>query len=84
MQITFSILEKFDLDYHKGELNFHSYSTYILQPLEGLQKEIVEKLVMEFINNSIKSLTDELTEKLISFFKRMQMRSLLLQVRMIF
>lgn len=64
-----SILEKFDLDYRKGELNFHSYSTYILQPLEGLQKEIVEKLVMEFINNSIKSLTDELTEKLISFSK---------------
>ena len=64
-----SILEKFDLDYRKGVLNFHSYSTYILQPLEGLQKEIVEKLVMEFINNSIKSLTDELTEKLISFSK---------------
>ena len=36
------------------QLNFHNYSTYILQPLEGLQKEKVEKLVMEFINNSIR------------------------------
>lgn len=61
-----SILEKFDSDYRKGKLNFHDYSTYILKPLEGLQKEIVEKLTIEFINHSIKSLTDLLTDRLLN------------------
>ena len=58
-------LNQFDLDYRNGILNFDEYSTYIQQPLKGLKKNKVDKLVNEFITENIEFLTDGLTKKLL-------------------
>ena len=60
-----TILNKFDLEYRKGILNFTEYSSFIQKPIKGLSKEKVGIFVDEFIKKHIKSLTDNLTKELL-------------------
>ena len=60
-----TILNKFDLEYRKGVLNFTEYSSFIQKPIKGLSKEKVGIFVDEFIKKHIKSLTDNLTKELL-------------------
>ena len=60
-----TILNKFDLEYRKGILNFTEYSSFIQKPIKGLSKEKVSTFVNEFIKKNIKNLTDNLTEELL-------------------
>jgi len=59
------ILNKFDLEYRKGVLNFIEYSSFIQKPIKGLSREKVNIFVDEFIQKKIKNLTDSLTKKLL-------------------
>ena len=59
------ILNKFDLEYRKGVLNFTEYSSFIQKPIKGLSKEKVSIFVDEFIKKNIKNLTDNLTKELL-------------------
>lgn len=60
-----TILNKFDLEYRKGVLNFTEYSSFIQKPIKGLSKEKVGIFVDEFIKKHIKNLTDNLTKELL-------------------
>ena len=60
-----TILNKFDLEYRKGVLNFIEYSSFIQKPIKGLSREKVNIFVDEFIQKKIKNLTDSLTRKLL-------------------
>ena len=60
-----TILNKFDLEYRKGVLNFIEYSSFIQKPIKGLSREKVNIFVDEFIQKKIKNLTDSLTKKLL-------------------
>ena len=60
-----TILNKFDLEYRKGVLNFIEYSSFIQKPIKGLGREKVNIFVDEFIQKKIKNLTDSLTKKLL-------------------
>ena len=59
------ILNKFDLEYRKGVLNFTEYSSFIQKPIKGLSKKKVSTFVDEFIKKNIKNLTDNLTKQLL-------------------
>ena len=43
-----TILNKFDLEYRKGVLNFIEYSSFIQKPIKGLSREKVNIFVDEF------------------------------------
>lgn len=60
-----TILNKFDLEYRKGVLNFTEYSSFIQKPIKGFSKEKVGIFVDEFIKKHIKNLTDNLTKELL-------------------
>lgn len=60
-----TILNKFDLEYRKGVLNFTEYSSFIQKPIKGFSKEKVGIFVDEFIKKHIKSLTDNFTKELL-------------------
>ena len=60
-----AILNKFDLEYRKGVLNFVEYSRFIQKPIKGLSKEKVNIFIDEFIQKKIENLTDSLTKKLL-------------------
>tara|TARA_B100001057_G_scaffold240041_1_gene240397 strand:+ start:3605 stop:4246 length:642 start_codon:yes stop_codon:yes gene_type:complete len=60
-----TIINKFDLEYRKGVLNFEEYSSFIQKPIKGLSKEKVSIFVKEFIQKNIKNLTDNLTKELL-------------------
>ena len=61
-----TILNKFDLEYRKGELDFVEYSSFIQKPIKGLSREKVNIFVDEFIQKKIKNLTDSLTKELLA------------------
>ena len=60
-----TILNKFDLEYRKGVMNFVEYSRFIQKPIKGLSKEKVNIFIDEFIQKKIENLTDSLTKKLL-------------------
>ena len=60
-----TILNKFDLEYRKGVLNFVEYSRFIQKPIKGLSKEKVNIFIDEFIQKKIENLTDNLTKELL-------------------
>ena len=60
-----AILNKFDLEYRKGVMNFVEYSRFIQKPIKGLSKEKVNIFIDEFIQKKIENLTDSLTKKLL-------------------
>ena len=60
-----TILNKFDLEYRKGVLNFVEYSRFIQKPIKGLSKEKVNIFIDEFIQKKIENLTDSLTKELL-------------------
>jgi len=60
-----TILNKFDLEYRKGVLNFIEYSSFIQKPIKGLSREKVNIFVDEFIQKKIENLTDSLTKELL-------------------
>ena len=60
-----AILNKFDLEYRKGVLNFVEYSRFIQKPIKGLSKEKVNIFIDEFIQKKIENLTDNLTKELL-------------------
>ena len=60
-----TILNKFDLEYRKGVMNFEEYSRFIQKPIKGLSKEKVNIFIDEFIQKKIENLTDSLTKKLL-------------------
>ena len=59
-------LDRFDLDYRKGILNFEEYSTFVQKPIMGLTREELDNLVEEFIQKNIHHLTDNLTRDLLN------------------
>ena len=59
-------LDRFDIDYRKGILNFEKYSTFVQKPIMGLKREEVDNLVEEFIQKNIHHLTDNLTKDLLN------------------
>mgnify|MGYP001454956045 FL=1 len=60
-----TILNKFDLEYRKGVMNFVEYSRFIQKPIKGLSKEKVNIFIDEFIQKKIENLTDSLTKELL-------------------
>ena len=60
-----AILNKFDLEYRKGVMNFVEYSRFIQKPIKGLSKEKVNIFIDEFIQKKIENLTDNLTKELL-------------------
>ena len=60
-----TILNKFDLEYRKGVMNFVEYSRFIQKPIKGLSKEKVNIFIDEFIQKKIENLTDNLTKELL-------------------
>ena len=60
-----TILNKFDLEYRKGVLNFVEYSRFIQKPIKGLSKEKVNIFIDEFIQKKIENLIDNLTKELL-------------------
>ena len=60
-----AILNKFDLEYRKGVMNFVEYSRFIQKPIKGLSKEKVNIFIDEFIQKKIENLTDSLTKELL-------------------
>ena len=60
-----TILNKFDLEYRKGVMNFEEYSRFIQKPIKGLSKEKVNIFIDEFIQKKIENLTDSLTKELL-------------------
>ena len=59
-------LDRFDLDYRKGILNFEEYSTFVQKPIMGLTREELDNLIEEFIQKNIHDLTDNLTKDLLN------------------
>ena len=59
-------LDRFDLDYRKGILDFEEYSTFVQKPIMGLTREELDNLVEEFIQKNIHHLTDNLTRDLLN------------------
>jgi len=59
-------LDRFDLDYRKGILNFEEYSTFVQKPIMGLTREELDNLIEEFIQKNIDDLTDNLTKDLLN------------------
>ena len=59
-------LDRFDLDYRKGILNFEEYSTFVQKPIMGLTREELDNLIEEFIQKNINDLTDNLTKDLLN------------------
>ena len=60
-----AILNKFDLEYRKGVLNFAEYSRFIQKPIKGFSREKVNIFIDEFIQKKIENLTDNLTKELL-------------------
>ena len=59
-------LDRFDLDYRKGILDFEEYSTFVQKPIMGLTREELDNLIEEFIQKNINDLTDNLTKDLLN------------------
>ncbi len=59
-------LDRFDLDYRKGILDFEEYSTFVQKPIMGLTREELDNLIEEFIQKNIHDLTDNLTKDLLN------------------
>ncbi len=59
-------LDRFDLDYRKGILDFEEYSTFVQKPIMGLTREELDNLIEEFIQKNINHLTDNLTKDLLN------------------
>ena len=59
-------LDRFDLDYRKGILDFEEYSTFVQKPIMGLTREELDNLIEEFIQKNILDLTDNLTKDLLN------------------
>ena len=59
-------LDRFDLDYRKGILDFEEYSTFVQKPIMGLTREELDNLIEEFIQKNIDDLTDNLTKDLLN------------------
>ena len=59
-------LDRFDLDYRKGILDFEEYSTFVQKPIMGLTREELDNLIEEFIQKNIDHLTDNLTKDLLN------------------
>ena len=59
-------LDRFDLDYRIGILDFEEYSTFVQKPIMGLTREELDNLIEEFIQKNINDLTDNLTKDLLN------------------
>ena len=59
-------LDRFDLDYRIGILDFEEYSTFVQKPIMGLTREELDNLIEEFIQKNIDDLTDNLTKDLLN------------------
>lgn len=59
-------LDRFDLNYRKGILDFEEYSTFVQKPIMGLTREELDNLIEEFIQKNIHDLTDNLTKDLLN------------------
>lgn len=59
-------LDRFDLDYRIGILDFEEYSTFVQKPIMGLTREELDNLIEEFIQKNIHDLTDNLTKDLLN------------------
>ena len=59
-------LDRFDLNYRKGILDFEEYSTFVQKPIMGLTREELDNLIEEFIQKNIDDLTDNLTKDLLN------------------
>ena len=61
-----SKINKFDVDYRNGSLDFKEYSSYIQGPLKGKNQDEVSSFLKEFIPSVIGKLSDDLTKKLLT------------------
>jgi HAD superfamily hydrolase (TIGR01490 family) len=60
-----SKINQFDEDYRNGVLNFDEYSSYIQEPLRGMNQDNVDLLLKEFITKVASKLSDNLTKNLL-------------------